>query len=380
MATDLATRLMRICSASTPAGSLWQVDPALRPEGKNGPLVRTLASHRAYYERWAKTWEFQALLKARPIAGDPALGDRRTARPCSRWSGRPSARENFVDDVQAMRRRVEQHIPAAEADRQLKLGPGGLRDVEFSVQLLQLVHGRADESLRTGTTLDGARGPVRRGLRGARRRRDARHGIPAAAHARAPHPAVPAAAHPPDAHRRERPAPAGSRLWDTAPRPPRRSSPQWRAAAARGAPPARAHLLPAAARGGRPAVRLRRAAHPRGGPRAAVGAGLPRPRAARCATSRRSPAASAGGPPSSGTLLPVMLGWFADEADPDAGLLAFRKISDELGSTHWYLRLLRDEGSAARTAGAHAGSQPVRGRPARAGARVRAVPRRLRRA
>jgi glutamate-ammonia-ligase adenylyltransferase len=66
-----------------------------------------------------------------------------------------STRENFVADVQAMRRRVEQHIPPAEAARQLKLGAGGLRDVEFSVQLLQLVHGRTDESLRTGTTLDG---------------------------------------------------------------------------------------------------------------------------------------------------------------------------------------------------------------------------------
>ena len=154
VATELASRLMRICSASTAAGSLWQVDPALRPEGKNGPLVRTVASHRAYYERWAKTWEFQALLKARPVAGDPEVGQAYcdAVQPMV-WQA--SSRENFVDDVQAMRRRVEQHIPAAEADRQLKLGAGGLRDVEFSVQLLQLVHGRADESLRTGTTLDG---------------------------------------------------------------------------------------------------------------------------------------------------------------------------------------------------------------------------------
>ena len=154
IATDLATRLMRICSASTPAGSLWEVDPALRPEGKNGPLVRTVASHRSYYERWAKTWEFQALLKARPVAGDTDVGQAYcdAVQPMV-WQA--SSRENFVDDVQAMRRRVEQHIPGAEADRQLKLGPGGLRDVEFSVQLLQLVHGRADESLRTGTTLDG---------------------------------------------------------------------------------------------------------------------------------------------------------------------------------------------------------------------------------
>ncbi len=154
VATDLATRLMRICSASTAAGSLWQVDPALRPEGKNGPLVRTVASHRAYYERWAKTWEFQALLKARPVAGDPEVGrDYCDAVQPMVWQA--SARDNFVDDVQEMRRRVERHIPVGEADRQLKLGPGGLRDVEFSVQLLQLVHGRADETLRTGTTLDG---------------------------------------------------------------------------------------------------------------------------------------------------------------------------------------------------------------------------------
>ncbi len=153
VATDLATRLMRICSASTPAGSLWQVDPALRPEGKQGPLVRTVSSHRAYYERWAKTWEFQALLKARPVAGDRALGEEYLAvvQPMV-WQA--ASRENFVDDVQAMRRRVEEHVAPAEADRQLKLGPGGLRDVEFSVQLLQLVHGRDDDTLRSRTTLE----------------------------------------------------------------------------------------------------------------------------------------------------------------------------------------------------------------------------------
>ncbi len=65
-ATGLATHLMRACSTATGQGTLWPVDAALRPEGKNGPLVRTVESHRAYYERWAKTWEFQALLKARP--------------------------------------------------------------------------------------------------------------------------------------------------------------------------------------------------------------------------------------------------------------------------------------------------------------------------
>ena len=133
-------------------GHIWPVDAALRPEGKAGPLVRTLASHRGYYERWAKTWEFQALLKARAVAGDLALGQEFVDLVAPMvWS--VAERDGFVDDVQAMRRRVLDHIPAREAERQLKLGSGGLRDVEFAVQLLQLVHGRADEQLRQGATL-----------------------------------------------------------------------------------------------------------------------------------------------------------------------------------------------------------------------------------
>lgn len=67
-ATRLAAHMMRICSDTTVEGTIWPVDANLRPEGRNGPLVRTLSSHLAYYQRWAKTWEFQALLKARPVA------------------------------------------------------------------------------------------------------------------------------------------------------------------------------------------------------------------------------------------------------------------------------------------------------------------------
>ncbi|NYV78238.1 bifunctional [glutamine synthetase] adenylyltransferase/[glutamine synthetase]-adenylyl-L-tyrosine phosphorylase, partial [Streptomyces sp. UH6] len=152
-ATRLASHLMRICSETTVEGSIWPVDANLRPEGRNGPLVRTLNSHIAYYQRWAKTWEFQALLKARPVAGDEELGaDYLAALQPMVWQA--AERENFVADVQQMRRRVVAGIPAAELERELKLGPGGLRDVEFAVQLLQLVHGRADTSLRSGTTLD----------------------------------------------------------------------------------------------------------------------------------------------------------------------------------------------------------------------------------
>ena len=144
---------MRACQANTGEGTLWPVDAALRPEGKDGPLVRSLASHEAYYRRWARTWEFQALLKARPVAGDLELGQRYVDMVSPMvWSA--SERPHFVEDVQAMRRRVEQHVPRKEVDRELKLGPGGLRDVEFAVQLLQLVHGRTDPALRSPTTLD----------------------------------------------------------------------------------------------------------------------------------------------------------------------------------------------------------------------------------
>ncbi len=151
-ATQLAAGLIQVCSQSTPEGALFPVDPNLRPEGRSGPLVRTLASHQAYYQRWAQTWEFQALLKARPVAGDAALGGAYAAAmgPLV-WQA--AQRENFVSDVQAMRRRVIGTLPAATAGRQLKLGPGGLRDIEFAVQLLQLVHGRLDESLREPATL-----------------------------------------------------------------------------------------------------------------------------------------------------------------------------------------------------------------------------------
>ena len=151
-ATRLAAGLIRTCERTTPEGSLFPVDPNLRPEGRQGPLVRSLASHLAYYDRWAKTWEFQALLKARPAAGDLALGKRYTdAVTPLVWQA--SRRENFVEDVQAMRRRVVDTLPKNMAGRELKLGPGGLRDIEFAVQLLQLVHGRDDERLRVPATL-----------------------------------------------------------------------------------------------------------------------------------------------------------------------------------------------------------------------------------
>jgi glutamate-ammonia-ligase adenylyltransferase len=344
VATQLAASLMRACSMPTQEGALWPVDAALRPEGKHGPLVRTIASHRAYYERWAKTWEFQALLKARHSAGDTEIGARYLDEIAPLvWDA--AGRENFVDDVQAMRRRVEEHVAPAEAKRQLKLGPGGLRDVEFSVQLLQLVHGRTDPSLRSPTTLDAlaalsAGGYVARD-HAAALDRDYRH-LRCLEHRiqlhrlRRTH-LMPES--PEDLRRlgrsmRIRRDPAVTVLADraTIAREVRRIHERlfYRpllAAAAR-LTPDQVGLRPEAARDRLAALGYR---DPAGAMRhiEALTAGVSR----RAAIQR--------------TLLPVMLGWFADEADPDAGLLSFRRVSDELGTTHWYLKMLRDEGRAA---------------------------------
>ena len=154
--TKMGTMLQRVCQSAIMGVAeqpLWQIDGGLRPEGKDGALVRVLSSHKNYYEQWAENWEFQALLKARPVAGDPDLGQAYMdmTRPFV-WSA--SKRKNFVYDCQKMRKRVEDLIPAPLKDREIKLGRGGLRDVEFTVQMLQLVHGRTDESLRTSNTLD----------------------------------------------------------------------------------------------------------------------------------------------------------------------------------------------------------------------------------
>ena len=155
VAEPVTPKITQVAAEFIAIGSkaFFEVDAALRPEGKAGALVRTLESHIAYYKKWAQTWEFQALLKARPMAGDMELGQRYVeALAPLVWEA--SLRDSFVEDVQAMRRRVLANVPESVRSRELKLGYGGLRDVEFAVQLLQLVHGRIDESLRTPNTID----------------------------------------------------------------------------------------------------------------------------------------------------------------------------------------------------------------------------------
>ncbi|HEY5837185.1 bifunctional [glutamine synthetase] adenylyltransferase/[glutamine synthetase]-adenylyl-L-tyrosine phosphorylase [Streptomyces sp.] len=344
-ATRLAARMMCICSESTPEGTIWPVDANLRPEGKHGPLVRTLASHLAYYRRWAKTWEFQALLKARPVAGDAALGEEYVAaiRPLV-WQA--ADREHFVTDVQEMRRRVVDNIPVAHVDRELKLGPGGLRDVEFAVQLLQLVHGRTDPSLRSGTTLTALADLAAGGYVGRadaaslddayRFLRQMEHRIQLH-HLRRTH-LVPED----EASLRRLGRGLGLRA-----EPVTELNREWMRHAME---VRRLHeklfyrpLLDAVAQLGGDDTRLSTdAARTR---LQALGYADP------AAAMRHLEALASGVSRKAAiqrTLLPVLLGWFADSADPDAGLLGFRQISDALGHTPWYLRLLRDEGAAAQ--------------------------------
>ena len=160
--TRLASETMRGIQDPAIEPPLWQLDPNLRPEGQHGPLVRTPGSMRAYYDRWAKAWEFQALLKARPLAGDLVLAaDFVTDTRAAVWTS--ASRPDFVGSVQRMRQRVTEHIADDDLEVQLKLGPGGLRDIEFSAQLLQLVHGQYDDRLHVAGTLDALRALVERG-------------------------------------------------------------------------------------------------------------------------------------------------------------------------------------------------------------------------
>ncbi|KOU41186.1 glutamate-ammonia-ligase adenylyltransferase [Streptomyces sp. WM4235] len=343
-ATRLASHLMRICSETTVEGTIWPVDANLRPEGRNGPLVRTLASHLAYYQRWAKTWEFQALLKARAVAGDETLGAE-YIDAISPLVWQAAERENFVPDVQKMRRRVVDNIPAAQVDRELKLGPGGLRDVEFAVQLLQLVHGRTDATLHSGTTLDALHALAAGGYVGradAAQLHDAYRFLRAMEHRIQLYRLRRTHLVPEDENDLRR----LGRSMGLRTEPVAELNKAWRRHASvvrrlhekifyRPLLDAVAQLAPGEARLSPRAAGQRLEALGYADPAAA----LRHLEALASGVSRKAAIQR--------TLLPVMLGWFADSADPDAGLLNFRKVSDALGKTPWYLRLLRDEGAAA---------------------------------
>ncbi|MGK5170704.1 bifunctional [glutamine synthetase] adenylyltransferase/[glutamine synthetase]-adenylyl-L-tyrosine phosphorylase [Geodermatophilus sp. CPCC 205761] len=342
-ATRVAAALMRICREAA-----WEVDAALRPEGKAGALVRTVAGHAAYYRQWASTWEFQALLKMRPVAGDPDLG-RAYVEELWPLVWKAGDRPGFVAEVQAMRRRVLDNIPPAQAERELKLGRGGLRDVEFAVQLLQLVHGRVDHSLRVGGTVPALMALSAGGYIG---RDDAATLIASYRFLRTVE------------HRLQL-----LRLRRTHLLPTDEQQLRWLARSLGYKPDHRGEavdvldaelnlhtrevrrlheklfyrpLLSAVARVPGEAAQL--------GSKAAGdwlrALGFADPDGA-----LRHMGALTGGVSRSASmqkyLLPVVLQTLADCADPDAGLLAYRTVSEALGGNQWYLRLLRDEGQVA---------------------------------
>ena len=342
--TQIAKRIMQVCSQSTPEGVIWEVDPNLRPEGKAGALVRTLPSYLDYYDRWAKSWEYQALLKARAMAGSQQLGDA-FIQATSRLIWQAASRPGFVEDTQAMRERVTEYIPAKDADRELKLGRGGLRDVEFAVQLLQMVHGRSDELVRNPNTLLAleqlaswgyvAREDAATLSQAYRFLRTLEHRIQLFRMRRT---------HimPTDELEQRRIGRSMGYGLD----PIDDLTKEWKKYARE---VKRLHeklfyrpLLNAVVKLDSSAARLTpEAASARLG---ALGykdpaGALRHLEALTSGVSRRAVIQR--------TLLPVMLEWFAQAPDPDSGLLGFRQVSEALGTTPWYLRLLRDESATA---------------------------------
>lgn len=347
-ALDIATRL----AAETARGmqepgiepALWEVDANLRPEGKDGALVRTLESHRAYYERWAKSWEFQALLKSRPLAGDIELGRRycETVHPMV-WQS--SQREGFVDSVQRMRERVTDNIPPAEVDVQLKLGPGGLRDVEFTVQLLQLVHGHGDDNVRPPATLDALAALADGGYIGReeaasfghdyRLLRVIEHRVQL------------------DNLRRTHLMPRDDDTLRSLARATgfattaAELTEKWHATklAVRSLHEKLFYRPLLSAVAALPDGNLSLTSDQAEARLAAIGfvdarGALRHIGALTTGVSRRAQIQR--------TLVPVILQWLAEGPAPDYGLLAFRRLSDDLGETHWFLRMLRDSSGAAQ--------------------------------
>ncbi|WP_280447640.1 bifunctional [glutamine synthetase] adenylyltransferase/[glutamine synthetase]-adenylyl-L-tyrosine phosphorylase [Nocardia cyriacigeorgica] len=345
-AARLAAEMMSIGSAA-----FFEVDAALRPEGKAGALVRTLDSHIAYYQRWARTWEFQALLKARPMTGDLALGEQyRDALMPMVWSA--SERPDFVPDVQAMRRRVEDLVPADLRERELKLGHGSLRDVEFAVQLLQLVHGRVDDTLHVQGTVEALTALAAGGYVG---RDDA-------ANLTASYEFLRLLEHRLQLQRLKR--------THTLPADDDEEGMRWLARAAHMRPDGRQDamgvlrteirrntvrvrrlhaklfyrpLLESVARLDSDALRLSPDAAVR--QLAALGYAAPEHalghlRALTGGVSRKGRIQA--------LLLPTLLEWLGETPNPDAGLLAYRRVSEGLAEQTWFLRELRDEGAVAQ--------------------------------
>jgi glutamate-ammonia-ligase adenylyltransferase len=167
-ATAAATMIRKTLAAPGDDPPL-EVDAELRPDGRNGPLVRSFAAYRSYYEKYSAVWETQALLRARATVGDRDLGVRFTelVDPL-RWPTE-GLTESQVREIRRIKARVEaERLPrGADPKTHLKLGRGGIADVEWTVQLLQLQHAHEVPGLRTTSTLPALAAATEAGLLGA---------------------------------------------------------------------------------------------------------------------------------------------------------------------------------------------------------------------
>jgi glutamate-ammonia-ligase adenylyltransferase len=154
-AVRIPTGLARVLSEGSRHGAAYALDAELRPEGRKGPMARSMEGYRRYYQEWAEPWEMLALVKARVAAGDVGLGEA-WAEMVDGFVWRPHLPADFVRSIREIKVRVEkERIPAGEdPDYHLKLGPGSISDIEFLTQLLQLRHGGQNASLRAPGTLD----------------------------------------------------------------------------------------------------------------------------------------------------------------------------------------------------------------------------------
>lgn len=146
------SELIRLLSAHTDRGQAYRVDFRLRPEGQHGPLARSLASTLGYYDTLGRTWERQALIKVRPVAGDPGLGAEFVE------AVQPFVYKRFlsfaeINEIKAVKRKIEHQAQRAGGVREVKAGPGGIRDVEFAIQFLQLLNGGDLPAVRCRDTL-----------------------------------------------------------------------------------------------------------------------------------------------------------------------------------------------------------------------------------
>ncbi len=149
----LAEAVVSECTRMTAEGFLYRVDLRLRPEGKASPLARTLSSYENYYAQWGQTWERMMLIKARRVAGDAALASE-FLEMIQPFRYPRSVSEQIPREVAEMKARIENEVVrSGELDRNVKLGRGGIREVEFLVQTLQLLHGGRNPFLQGGQTL-----------------------------------------------------------------------------------------------------------------------------------------------------------------------------------------------------------------------------------